>query len=119
MKKNTSFKDAHFCEQTICLNQSLDSFTEKNPNIRQAFTKYFVNENVYRFNLEKWGGNQVNPSLDIVQIKGKLKFAIYRYGVFSPLSLTDWNNCVIMEVILDFFINPLPYFQKNNISIQL
>lgn len=113
--------DANNLDQQVnWLNRFLEKFSETNLKAKQAFWDYFNNcqindydDNIKKFNLERWGGGDINPTIDIALVNGELKFATTRYGILTPLSREDCNKCPIKTVIMDFFLNSDKYFQKN------
>jgi hypothetical protein len=119
MKIANKFDASSLDEQVNWLNEFLARFLMANPAVQQALDSYYshcqvndYDDEIKKFNLEKWCGGEVNPTLEIVQVKGQLKFATTHYGVLGPLSRDECNKQRVKEVIFTFFTNPLNFFKE-------
>lgn len=110
--------DAFFLdEQVNWLNEFLGNFLRARTGTKKALQDYFDNcqadnDGIKKFNLLRWGGGIVSPTLEIAQVKGEFKFATTRYGVLSPLNKGDCNKPEVKNVIMNFFINPGKHFPE-------
>lgn len=103
-------------EVNLC-NEFLMIFLGSKKEVKKLLENYFkkcvanaYDNSVKKFNLERWSGGEVNPTLEIVKIKDEFKFATTHYGILSPLSSIDLEEHQMKEAILGFFFKPLEYF---------
>ena len=108
-------------QQVNWLNEFLENFLRTKSKIKQALHRHFdsckandYDDGIKKFNLGRWGGGTVNPTVEIVQVEGELKFATTRYGVLAPLNKLDCNRPEVKTTIMNFFINPAKYFPEES-----
>ncbi|MEI6836012.1 MAG: hypothetical protein WCK59_04225 [Candidatus Falkowbacteria bacterium] len=115
-----SFNPENLDPQINWLNDLLAEFLKVNLTLKMAFDDYFIareaesyEEGVKKFNLERWSscGSDSNPTLEIVEIKGELKFAYSAYGTLGPLKSKDYNRAMIKSIVAKFFAEPLSFFK--------
>lgn len=115
-----SFKTDNLDSQINWLNDLLAEFLKINLNLKGAFDNYFITcktgsyeEGIKKFNLERWGsfGGDSNPTLEIVEVSGELKFVYSVYGMLRPLKSTDFDRAMIKEAVAKFFADPLSFFK--------
>jgi len=66
--------------------------------------KKFVKVSAYIYIILAGYGNEINPTLEIVQVEGEFKFASTHYGVLSPLGQYDCNKPSVKAVMMDFLL---------------
>lgn len=113
------FEEKALDPQVNWLNEFLVEVLDANHNVKVYLENYFqrcpVNDydhGLKKFNLERWSGGDINPSLEIVLVDGEFKFATTHYGVLGPLSRETCNKQNIKAVIMSFFINPVSYLKE-------
>lgn len=107
--------EVNLCNEFLMI--FLNSKEETKKLLKDHFKKCAANDydkGVKKFNLGAWWGGDMNPTLEIVEIKDEFKFATTHYGVLTPLSRADLKRSQIKSTMVDFFLDPLKYFLKNN-----
>ncbi|MDP3836837.1 MAG: hypothetical protein Q8Q67_01935 [bacterium] len=118
MKTKEKFEEKNLDQQVTWLNDFLSQFLDSRPEIKQAILGHFKNcqandydGGIKMFNLQRWCGGDVNPTLEIAEVNGKLKFATTHYGVLAPLNRTDCGMKPIKNALIDFFLHPDKYLK--------
>jgi len=115
-----SFKAENLDSQVNWLNDLLAEFLKANLTLKKAFDDYFVTcetnnyeDGVKKFNLERWSsfGGDSNPTLEIVEVEGELKFAYSAYGMLGPLESKDYDRPIIKSAVARFFSEPFSRFK--------
>lgn len=121
MVEKEDFEEKCLDQQVNWLNDFLSQFLDSKPKIKQAILSHFNNcqandhdGGIKKFNLQRWCGGDVNPTLEIVEVNGRLKFATTHYGVLAPLSRVDCGMKAIKNALMDFFLHPDKYLKDNN-----
>lgn len=105
------------------LNEFLSRFCENRKDVAKLLNDHFKNAEVRydgfkTFNLERWAsfGGDSNPTLEIIKVKDQFLFGVTTYGTLGPLDsrrLNSSRGITILNVIMDFFLNPEKFFEKN------
>lgn len=108
------FSDKNLDQSVISLNERLNAFLKRKKGIKNLLIQYFekcnpreYDDGIKKFNLETWSGNEANPTLEIVQVDGEIKFGMTHYSILGPLKIRP----AVSDVIKDFFINPKKYIK--------
>lgn len=115
------FKDQLLDPRVSFTNEFLESLLGNNPKIKDLLVEHFKMarpgyDGLKTFNLKQWVsfGGDSNPTLEIVQIENRFLFGLTSYGILSSLKNEIFisHKKAIMDVILDFFVNPEKFLKK-------
>jgi len=101
------------------VNDLLATFLELEPKKKKLLIRYFKKQKVRydgfkTFNLQRWYGGDVNPTLEIVEVENKFLFGVTHYGVLGPLSIKEFISTKerLLPEICKFFAHSENYFGK-------
>ena len=113
------FEDERLDNDVVLVNELLMIFLNSKKEIKKLLIDHFskciaghYDGGIKKFKLQGWCGNEVNPTLEIVEIKDKFKFAMTHYGALGPLTHAELSKFSRKQVIMEFFIEPLKYFKN-------
>jgi len=103
------------------VNDLLANYLELKMAVKESLIGYFKTQKVgldefKTFNLERWCGGEVNPTLEIVEVDGRFLFGMTHYGILGPLTYKEFisHKERFLCEILKFFADPQKYFEKNH-----
>ena len=118
----SQFNDELLKPDIKLLNELLNRFCENKKDVAKLLSDHFKSAEVRydgfkTFNLESWSsfGGDSNPTLEIVKVKDQFLFGTTAYGTLGPLDsrkLNSGRGITILNVIMNFFLNPEKFFEK-------
>ena len=116
MKEDELFKAFNKMEgMARFVNIFLGKFLNSKKEERQLLLEYFKEEAPTKdgfkiFNLTGWYGNDINPTIELVQVGVTIKFGMTSYGRLRPLTSEDLGQKRVRDAVMEFFNKPLAYY---------